>query len=138
VLNMLAGTIGLHYAWSGMGVARRGHSVAYTARRRLPAARPAPWVDVQIDIGDPLPPAQVDEHTHFLTGRWRAYHAVASRLLVTPVEHPPWPLRRATVRVLSEHFLGAAGLPSPTEPPLVHFSDGVDVRVGYPRPADTR
>jgi uncharacterized protein YqjF (DUF2071 family) len=138
VLNMLAGTLGLHYAWSGMRVARAENSVAYTARRRLPAASPAPRVDVQIDLGEPLPTAQVDERTHFLTGRWRAYHAVASRLLVTPVEHPPWPLRQATVRDFSEQFVHAAGLPSPTEPPLVHFSDGVDVRVGYPRPADSR
>jgi hypothetical protein len=51
------------------------------------------------------------------------------------VEHPRWPLRTATTERLDENMLTRVGLPSPEEPPMVHFSDGVDARIGWPRPA---
>jgi uncharacterized protein YqjF (DUF2071 family) len=54
--------------------------------------------------------------------------------LVSDAAHPRWPLRRGRVTKLAQTHLECAGLPAPGGPPIVHFSDGVDVRIGPPRP----
>jgi uncharacterized protein len=130
---LLARLLGLSYAWSGMHLQRDEGTVNYTARRRLPPAG-GPVNRVRVEVGERFASGDLGERDHFLTGRWRAYHAVGGRLLVTAVEHQPWPLLRATLGELHDEFVTAAGLPPPKGPPLVHFSHGVDVRVGYPRP----
>jgi uncharacterized protein YqjF (DUF2071 family) len=131
--NLLARTLGLSYAWSRMTVERRDRTVCYAAARRLPpAGRPTNLV--RVEVGERLASAELSERDHFLTGRWHAYHAIGGQLLVTSVEHQPWPLWRATIIELHDQLVAAAGLPAPAGPPLVHFSVAVDVRVGYPRP----
>ena len=45
------------------------------------------------------------------------------------VHHPPYQVRGARVEGLDESLLAAAGIPRSGPPPLVHFSDGVDVEV---------
>jgi uncharacterized protein YqjF (DUF2071 family) len=42
-------------------------------------------------------------------------------------------LRRAELIEVRDSLMTAAGLPAPTGEPLVHYSDGVDVRLGPPR-----
>jgi len=69
-----------------------------------------------------------------LTGRWRAAIPLAPRRLVVPVEHEPWPLREATLVELDERLLESLGLPAPSAPPEVRFSDGVRAVIGLPRP----
>ncbi|WP_268904126.1 DUF2071 domain-containing protein [Candidatus Frankia alpina] len=50
------------------------------------------------------------------------------------VWHQPWPLHRADLLDVDDHLLTAAGLPQPTGAPLVHYSPGVNVRIGPQRP----
>ena len=52
---------------------------------------------------------------------------------VALAQHDPWPLHRATVASVEDELLVASGLPRPVVDPLVHWSPGVDVRVGAPR-----
>jgi uncharacterized protein YqjF (DUF2071 family) len=138
IAYLLARTLGLAYAWSPrMRWARRGRVVEYAAHRRVPPAG-RPVSRVRVEVGEQLAPGELGDLDHFLTGRWRAYHVLGGRLLVTPVEHEPWPLWRATATQLHDELVAAAGLPAPEGPPLVHFSEGVDVRVGYPRPVRAR
>jgi uncharacterized protein YqjF (DUF2071 family) len=73
-----------------------------------------------------------------LAGRWRAYTRVGGRLLAIPVEHEPWALRRAELVHLDETLLAAADLAQPTAEPVVHYSDGVEARLGAPRPVTAR
>jgi uncharacterized protein YqjF (DUF2071 family) len=55
------------------------------------------------------------------------------RLLVTPVEHEPWPLREAGLELIEQNLTNTIGLDGLADPPLVHFSDGVHkVRLGRP------
>lgn len=72
-----------------------------------------------------------------LTGRWNAYARPAGRLLRLPAEHEPWPLQRATISgdLLEHSVLDDLGLRVLPGEPLVHFSSGVKVRLGAPRPA---
>ncbi|QVI60073.1 DUF2071 domain-containing protein [Nocardioides faecalis] len=63
----------------------------------------------------------------------RRQYGPLGRLLVTPVEHEPWPLRRASLRSLDQNLTDSVGLPGLDEPALVHYSDGVKkVRLGRP------
>jgi uncharacterized protein YqjF (DUF2071 family) len=54
--------------------------------------------------------------------------------LEAPVEHEAWPLEDAVILRCQETLTAAAGLPALNSEPLVHYSPGVDVRIGAPRP----
>lgn len=81
------------------------------------------------------PQEEPDALVTSLTGRWSTFTPHLGRLWRVPVEHPPWPLHRARLDRLSTSMLADAGLPSPEGEPLVHWSPGVDARVGAPRRA---
>ena len=91
--------------------------------------------NVVVQIGAPYAPEEVTEFDHFLTARWAMFGTWGRRLLVAHAEHPPWPLHRAKAREWRDDLIAAAGLPSPAGDPVVHWSPGVDVRVGFPRRA---
>lgn len=118
---------GLPYFWSSMSVRRRGAAVAYRTRRRFPGPAGA-GCEVEVEMGTPWPhpPSSLD---HFLTARYTLFSRYAGRLVAADAEHPPWTLRRVTVRRLRQDLLQAAGLPEPQGEPLAHASDGVPVRI---------
>jgi hypothetical protein len=100
---------------------------------RYLGTRPGHW-GYQLDIqpGQPISPPDLDI---WLTHRWRAYTHHAGCLLEIPVSHEPWPLRGATVTMLDQSLTTAAGLPTPPDETLVHYSDGVTgVAFGAARP----
>jgi uncharacterized protein YqjF (DUF2071 family) len=119
------------YHWAAMEVSE-GPPARYAGRRRGPRG---PDAGYRIAVRPTL--ALADEDTaglvDFLTGRWRAFTRIATRLTAVPVEHQPWPLWDAEIEDLEEDLLVAAGLPPPEGEPLAHFSPGVDVRLGAPR-----
>lgn len=108
-----------------------GETVLYESRRR---GEPAAFHRIEVRpgalIGDELP-----ERDALLIGRWRAFTMVGDHLWQVPVEHEPWPVHAATLLGLDESVISAAGLPEPRGEPVVHFSPGVDVRLGPPRRA---
>ncbi|MHC3467762.1 YqjF family protein [Streptomyces sp. 7R007] len=123
-----ARAVGVPYHPGTLSVDVRGDTVAYSGSR---------WgADVSyrlvVRLGEPVRPTERDV---WLTSRWRAYTHRLGMLWETPVEHEPWPLAEASAEVLEETLTGAAGLPSPTGEPVVHFSHGVrHVRLGASRP----
>lgn len=119
---------GVPYRWAAMTV-ETGDTVRYRSRRR--AGRPAGH-DIAVRPGRArAAPSPLDD---WLTGRWRAYTTVAGRLAVASVEHEPWPLHDVEVTHLRQSLTGAVGLPTPAGEPLAHWSPGVRVRLGPPRP----
>ena len=123
---------GLPYMWSKMRIVTDPRVVTYETERRWPGPRRATSTLV-IRRGEPLAPSQVDPLTQFLTARWGLYTQLGSRLAYAPVEHEPWPLERARLGHLHDELVAAAGYPAPAGEPLVHYSPGVDVRIGLPR-----
>jgi uncharacterized protein YqjF (DUF2071 family) len=119
---------GVPYQFADMAV-EEGQVLRYRSRRR---DRPEIGHDIGVRAGPPC--AAPSERDHWLTGRWRAYSTVAGRLVKVPVQHQPWSLHDAEVVDLEQSLLSAAGLPEPDGAPLVHYSPGVDVRVGVPQP----
>jgi uncharacterized protein len=120
----------LPYFWSAMRLVTRDRQVSYGCRRRWPG--PPADSRVQITVGDPLRPADLDERDHFLTARWILFSVSGSRYRFARAWHRPWPLHRAAAEAVDDRLIAAAGLPAPHGEPLVHYSPGVDVRIGRP------
>jgi uncharacterized protein YqjF (DUF2071 family) len=124
----------LPYFWSRMDLrADDGGALTYTCRRRGPG-RAHPRSLVSVAVTDPFRPDDLGALDHFLTARWRLFSVEGDRRRVAEAEHAPWPLFRAEVRALDDELVAAAGLPAPAGAPLVHYSPGVDVRIGAGHP----
>ena len=123
------GTYRLPYRWSAMSIEHSGGSVAYRARRRWPGPRGAES-KIVVRPGDPI--SAPDSLERFLTSRWGLYSVFGRRNAYAPVDHAPWPLQTATLEDLDDELVAAAGYPHPAGDPLVHYSPGVDVRIGLP------
>lgn len=118
--------VGAPYHGARMSVEHDERTVTYRgSRRRSPEV-----YGLHVEPEEAIVPTELDV---WVTSRWRAYTRHLGRLLVTPVEHEPWPLRRATLRSLDQNLTDSVGLPGLREPALVHYSDGVkNVRLGRP------
>ena len=126
----------LPYYWSSMSLDVTGPVVSYRSRRRGPGAAGA-GCQVVVDVGRPYDPDELGDLDHWLTARWRLYTREANGLGHQLAQHDPWPLCRAQVVHLDQDLLQAAGLPEPEGEPLVHWSPGVEVRIGPRRPVVT-
>jgi len=121
----------LPYQWSAMRVHRDGDVVSYASRRRWPGT-PA-RLSMAVRVGRRIDrPSDLER---FLTARWGLHAAwYGGGLRYLPNQHPPWPLRRATLLRLAENLITAAGLPPPAGGPAsVLYSPGVPVRLGLPQ-----
>jgi uncharacterized protein YqjF (DUF2071 family) len=116
-------TYGLPYYWAHMWLKPEGPRVDYySARGNRAGAR------IIVEWGQPL--LRPDELAIFLTARFRLYSLFRGRLAWARVEHQPWRLCQASLLRFEESVRRAAGLRIPEAEPLVHFSPGVDVRIG--------
>jgi len=125
-------TFRLPYMWSHMSLHKDGDTISYACRRRWPGPRGASS-NVKIDIGTPYRPGELTARDHFLTARWRLFSISGGWRRYGNAAHEPWVLHHGTVRDCDDQLVAAAGLPQPVEAPLVHYSPGVDVRIGPPR-----
>src|SRR5204863_9644329 len=124
--------LALPYTWARMHVARDDRSVTYRSRRRWPGPRGAA-TSIRVEPGRRIGGALVTPLQDFLVSRFRLYTPTSGRLVRVDAEHPPWPLRAATVVELEQDVLQADGLPPPQGPPHALYSEGVEVRIGLPR-----
>ena len=129
-------TYRLPYFWSRMRVSGSGggRTRTYHCRRRWPGPRSA-TSHVVTAVGEPYDPGELHDLDHFLTARWSLFSAPRSGLRHARAWHEPWPLHRAHLLHLDDNLVEAAGLPRPTGETLVHFSPGVEVRIGWPHAA---
>lgn len=123
---VIRAAVGAPYHHAHMSVEHRGNTVTYTGSRS--GARES--YRLQVRPGEKITPSDLDI---WVTSRWRAYTRHLGRLLVTPVEHEPWPLRQARLQSLEQNLIDSVGLDGLGQPALVHYSDGVqNVRLGRP------
>jgi uncharacterized protein YqjF (DUF2071 family) len=125
------GTYHLPYCWSRMRLRREGSRVAYESERRWPSG--GARSSVVVEVGAAFAADEPTALEQFLTARWGLYTQVRGGIGYAPVEHERWPLHRAHLLDLRETMIPATGLPAVTGDPLVHFSPGVEVRIGRPR-----
>jgi uncharacterized protein YqjF (DUF2071 family) len=126
VMGARAG-FGLPYAWARMRV-QTGPRVRYASSRLWPNR--AATTRIEVEPGAPIAPG---DREVFLTARFRLYSLRMNRLVYADVEHAPWPLQSAHVIGMEQTLTRACGLPDFAEPPLTFYSEGVKVRVGFPR-----
>ena len=124
-------TYRLPYFWSRMSLEEPAGQVTYATRRRWPGPRGASSA-ITILLGQPYEASELGDRDHFLTARWVLFSSTGKRHRFARAVHEPWELWRATTTEVDDGLLRAAGLPRPTEAPLVHYSPGVDVRIGLP------
>jgi uncharacterized protein YqjF (DUF2071 family) len=120
----------LPYYWTKMHVTSQNGAIRYRSRRRWPHSRSA-TSDITVQPGKQHAPEELTARDHFLTARYRLYTVIGARLGCAQIEHPPWPLAHATVTRLHQTLIEAAGLPTPLGAPLVHYSETIDVKIGY-------
>jgi len=123
-------TYRLPYFWSAMRLREGPGTIRYDCLRRWPGPPAASRIGIR--IGEPYAGGDLTERDHFLTARWVLFSAAGARVRFARAQHRPWPLYRATVEVAADDLVAAAGLPPPGGEPLVHYSPGVDVRIGRP------
>jgi uncharacterized protein YqjF (DUF2071 family) len=117
----------LPYIWSAMQMRRHASELTYTTQRRLSRVTSR----ISVRVGEPVCAEPLDD---FLTARWGLHSRWYGTTAYVPITHEPWPLRSAELTDLDDGLVQAIGLPAPAGPPRVLFSDGVEVRLGSPRP----
>jgi uncharacterized protein len=122
-------TYRLPYCWSRMQLKHDGDELRYDCRRRWPGPAES---HVVVRVGERYTAAELGPLDHFLTARWILFSRARRRHRLARAAHPPWALYRATAPEVRDGLLEAAGLPPPVGPPLVHYSPGVQVRIGRP------
>ncbi len=123
-------TYRLPYFWSRMRLLERAGEIEYRCGRRWPGPRAASRVRVR--VGEAFADDELHELDHFLTARWVLFSGSGGRRRFARACHGPWPLHRADALQVEDGLVAAAGLPVPAGTPLVHYSPGVDVRIGRP------
>ena len=123
------GTYRIPYRWAEMSIEHRGGLVDYRARRRWPGPRGV----TSTIVAKPGRLIEPTDREHFLTARWGLYSSFGRGIAYAPVDHPPWPLQAAVLTDLDDRLIEAAGYPPPSGEALVHYSPGVEVRIGLPR-----
>ena len=124
-------SLSLPYVLAHMSVRRDGDTVRYRSARRMPGPRGAGH-DIAVRFGEPIGRDRLPMLDDFLVNRFRLYTTKLGRLVLVDAEHDPWRLRRAELIRLEQGLLQADGLPEPEGDPIVHASDGVEVRIGRP------
>jgi uncharacterized protein YqjF (DUF2071 family) len=126
---------GLPYFWASMEVSSVGPYRTYRSRRRWPGRRGAA-TEVVVQVGEEIPLSGQSPFEAYLTARWGLYSVWRKRPLYAPVSHQPWPLRRASLLFLDDELVGEADLRIPSSDPVVHWTEGTEVRIGRPVDAE--
>lgn len=124
-------TYGLPYYWAKMTATDVEGEWRYRSERRWPGPKGARCA---VDV---MPGDVIEEHSdfdRFLTARWGLFSTFLGRTLYAPITHEPWPLQRGLLTELDDDLMDAAGYRFEGDP-IVHWTSGVDVRIGRPRRA---
>lgn len=122
------GTYRIPYRWAEMSIEHRSGLVYYRARRRWPGSRGV----TSTIVAEPGRLVEPTDRDRFLTARWGLYSRFGRGIAYAPVDHPAWPLQTAVLIDLDDRLIEAAGYPPPSGEALVHYSPGVEVRIGLP------
>lgn len=128
---------GLPYFWARMDIDGQDRSPgaewAYRSTRRWPNKPAAASHASRVRIGQAI--EEPTDFEHYLSARWGLYSTLLGKNLYAAVDHPAWDLHRAELLDLDDELVTAAGLPEPSGEPVVHWTPGVEVRIGRPRRA---
>ncbi len=123
---------GLPYFWADMSVTGAGDVWTYRSARRWPKPTPA-TSEVAVRVGEAIPDDQQTPFERYLTARWGLFSTFRGRVVYAPVSHGTWPLRRGELLHVDDGLAIAAGYSPPPADPVVHWTEGTEVRIGRPQ-----
>jgi uncharacterized protein YqjF (DUF2071 family) len=116
------------YCYGNVSHTKAGNFLTTTVSRKWPT----PAVGSKI-VAEKMEPTD-GELERFLTARWGLVtKSKRNKFLWAQVHHPPWELYKAQLLHLDDTLVTAAGLPEPEGIPHVMYSEGVPVRIGWPK-----
>lgn len=117
---------------------REGNHVTFESERREvepTTGTPARFAATYQPDGEVFT-AEPDTLAYWLTARRRFYAPTANGVLTGKIAHDPWPLQPAEVSIRENTMIEAAGLPTPTDDPVVHYADELSMTGSVPRRID--
>jgi uncharacterized protein YqjF (DUF2071 family) len=139
VVPVARATFGVPYRWGRLWYAGSavvgGFEHRYASRLRHPGARGV-RSSLVVRAYEPIAPNPLE---HFVSARWGLHVKHLGRTRYVPIQHEPWPLRRAEIVSMDvDRLLASVGLGSLAgrEPDHVMFSDGVDAEFGVAVPSN--
>ncbi len=116
-------SFGLPYMWSRMQVSVEANRIRYMGDRIWPG--PQAGSDIVVEVGEPN--HSVGALEVFLIGRYRLFSRLLGRIVTAEVEHVPYPLAKVKLIECRQTLFPVAGTPDE-----IHYSPGVEVRIGGP------
>jgi uncharacterized protein YqjF (DUF2071 family) len=118
-------SFGLPYMWSKMQVEAAENRIHYHSKRIVPATPAA--LDCRVEVGAPIADEAIGALEVFLINRYRLYTRLFDRIAFAEVDHPPYPLAQVKLIECRHSLFDVSGAPD-----AIHYSPGVDVRIGRP------
>lgn len=122
----------LPYMWASMHVVKESpNSVWYQSSQH--SSSQLVLSEIAVRMGATISSPALTGLDYFLTARFSLYTRLRGRWAKAWIEHPPWPLCYAKSELIRQNLTAAAGLPTPTGYPIVHYCDRLDVKIGRPQ-----
>ena len=116
------------YCYGSVSHTKVGNFVTTTVARTWP--RPSAESSIVVETDKPID----GDLERFLTARWGLIaKSKRNKFLWGQVHHPPWQLYNANLLHLDDTLVTTAGLPRPEGTPHVMYSEGVPVRIAWPK-----
>ena len=121
----------LPYYRAAMSSTREGEWVRYASRRTDERGLEADF-EGRYRPTSPVFRAERGSLDEWLTERYCLYSAdAAGRLYRCEILHAPWSLQRAEAEITANTMAQGSGIALPDEPPLLHYSERLDVLTWY-------
>ncbi len=114
----------LPYFKACINMTQQGDSIDYRLRRDATMQFDAKW-----SCGASLAESKPDSLEYFLTERYCLYSARGGDAYRARIWHELWPLQSAKLDDLRSTMIESHGLPTPQGPPLLHYSNRIDVEI---------
>lgn len=122
----------LPYYSAEIELEQTGDEITYSLTRDEP---PQGRFTASWTIGKALPQSQAGSREFFLTERYGLFTEHSGEIYRAQLEHPPWPLREATLGSFDSNLITVLGLEAPRGAPLTHYAEALGVDIWFLRKA---
>lgn len=118
----------LPYYHARFAIAAEDDGIHYRCERRESGKHRALF-EARYRPAGPVQPAQPGSLADWLTARYCLYTMRGAHLMRGEIHHAPWPLQPATAEIIRNTIAEPAGIRLPATPPLLYYSEQLEVVV---------